>query len=129
MTRLVVLATLSCVAAGLVASASPADQAGQAGARWGQRLGLSDEQKAAIRSIITDAVTKAGAAPNTQAKVVIFKDARDKIKALLNPDQLQKIQAFRQNHPGLWARIRERIRDRIRHDQAGAAGKAPAAAE
>lgn len=88
--------------------------------RWATELNLTDEQKEKIEPILVDKAKKLHdlreddslSCKDTMAKVHdIRQDTDDKIKAVLTPDQVKKLDQMRQE---------ERGRMRERHKQGGA---------
>ncbi len=73
-----------------------------------KQLNLTPEQKAQVKSIVQDARTQAKAIKDNttltkEQKVTQFRELHEstmqKIKALLTPDQLQKLEQMKQNRP------------------------------
>ncbi len=74
------------------------------GVRLGQLLGLTDDQKAQIKTIMTAAREQAKTAADRAAKVKIFRDAFEKVKTTVLTDaQRQKLAdlkaQWKANHP------------------------------
>jgi Spy/CpxP family protein refolding chaperone len=124
MSRYLLVGLLTLTAAGLVGGValSAEDTAkdktkpvGDRAKRAGERLGLTEDQKARIQDLIAE--VKAGAAKATDWKELkaAFHGVREKFRAILTEEQKAKIQQWRENHPEMKDKIRERVRERLRN--------------
>jgi Spy/CpxP family protein refolding chaperone len=97
---MLVILTVAVVAVSggiLLAQAASKPARGQRLAMAAKLLGLTDQQKAQAKDILQQAKADAAQAATPQEKRQIWQAARDKIKALLTPEQLAKGKALRRH--------------------------------
>lgn len=91
-------------------NAGPGARMRRGWARMAKQLGLTEDQKAQIKSIREDARTQIKAIRENNALspqerksqvMVVRKAAREKVKQILTPEQLDKIEQFRAQRKGL----------------------------
>lgn len=76
--------------------------------RPGRHLNLSDEQKAQVQEIMSDARKEAKDAKTPEARKDIMDAAKKKVKALLTPEQLESVNDAGKNRPKARMRTKNR---------------------
>ncbi|MBI5722850.1 MAG: Spy/CpxP family protein refolding chaperone [Planctomycetes bacterium] len=89
----------------------------------GEKLGLTDEQKAKAKEIMEQARKDAKAAETPEAKKEIFEAAKKKFEDLLTDEQKKKLEEFKAAHPDAEGKFREKVKEHKR------GGGAPAGTE